>query len=251
MKRTYRLTELGKLNSKEVTMFILIFISGPISLLIFRNIYRAIAFIVLIGAVISLIIKMRKNMRSRNYPIYYSILLYMLFLSFVDIFVITVINNSIIYIYGFILPFFSYLYISGIILFYLINIIFIFGLKSMFPEEGEIEKKDYIISFKKLSKYIDLDKQKLYFSLTLINALIYMLFVIFIMLLFIKHINFVQIGIIEKFSIWVKKQDYFTLFNGISLFSLLIAIYTLTIPAQRKIIKEAKVKYIERYKEYY
>jgi hypothetical protein len=187
---------------------------------------------------------MRKN------PYNYLLLLILLLLSFIDIFLIYIINNPIIFSYGLIFPLFSYLYISGILVFYSVDVFFIFCLKRIFPYEGELQKNQANeIGLKKLSKFIDLDMQKLYLSLSLINIILYLLLVIFLMLLVIKHVNGGEFGMIEVLSIWVQKQDYITLFNALSLLSLLIAIYTITIPAQGRIIKDAKRKFLDKYRE--
>ena len=121
----------------------------------------------------------------------------------------------------------------------------------MFPHEGEASMRQVDeLSHKNLSKYMDLDKQKIYFSISLINFLIYLLLVFFGMLLYIKYIVGEHLQIIEAFSSWVKSKDWITFFNGISLLSLIIAIFTLTFPVQNKIINEAKNRYRDKYKEY-
>ncbi len=127
------------------------------------------------------------------------------------------------------------------------------GVKKMFPYEGDIEKRQVdLLSLKKLSKYIDLDKQKLYYSMSVINFFIYLVFVFFGMLLLIMHFNIEQQSVFQEFTLWVKKQEeYITLFNGVAILSLMITIYTITFPVQNKIIKDAREIFIEKNKEYF
>lgn len=252
MKKAIKLSEIGKLSNKELIIFTILFFSGPLLLSLYSNILRFIMSLILIVAVIYLILLWKREKRTRKYPYNYIILLSLLLFSFTDIFMLTLINKPIIFSYGIIPAFFAYLYISGLLFYYFLNFIFIIGVKKMFPQEGDTEKRQVdVVSLKKLSKYIDLDKQKLYFSLTLINLLIYFIFVFFGMLFLIKHFNVEHMSIIQSFSLWVKKQEYVTLFNGVALLSLMITIYTVTYPIQNKIIKEAREKFIEKNKEYY
>lgn len=252
MKKAFKLSEIGKLSNKELIIFTLLFLSGPLLLSLYSNILRFIMSLILIVAVIYLILLWKREKRTRKYPYNYFILLSLLLFSFIDIFMLTLINKPIIFSYGIIPAFFAYLYISGLLFYYFLNFIFIIGVKKMFPQEGDAEKRQVdVVSFKKLSKYIDLDKQKLYFSLTLINLLIYFIFVFFGMLFLIKHFNVEHMSIIQSFYLWVRKQEYVTLFNGVALLSLMITIYTVTYPIQNKIIKEAREKFIVKNKEYY
>ncbi|MEZ7171805.1 hypothetical protein [Sporosarcina sp. OR05] len=121
----------------------------------------------------------------------------------------------------------------------------------MFPYELEGNNRVNRLSLKKLSKYIELDNQKLYFSLNLINLIIYLVFVFYGLLLFIKYQNTETLTKVGELSDWVKKQDSISLFNGVTLFSLMIAIYTITFPIQNKIIDEAEQKLNEKKKVYY
>ncbi|TYS69754.1 hypothetical protein FZC76_05835 [Sutcliffiella horikoshii] len=250
MRKIIRLTEIGKLNGVEALIFFLAFLGGPFLLIFHSSIFRIVAFVMLMCSIIFLIFKKRVNSETRNYPYNYPVLLYLLCITFIIVFVISFYKDSIIFSYGLTIPLFAYLYIIGIILFYVLNIIFIVLLKMMFPQEGEmIKKESNIISLKKLSKYIDIDTQKIFLSLSLINVFLYLFFILFAMLLVIKHIDSEQIGSIENLSIWVKRQEFVTFFNGISILSLMIGIYTITFPAQSKIINEARLKLQERFKE--
>lgn len=252
MKKAFKLSEVGKLSNKELIIFTILFLSVPLLLSLYSNRFRLIMSLILTIAVIYLIFLWKREKRTRKYPYNYFILLSLLLLSFIDIFMLTLINNPIVLSYGIITVIFAYLYISGLLIYYFLNFIFTIGVKKMFPQEGDTKKRQVDeVSLKKLSKYIDLDKQKLYFSLNLINLLIYLIFVFFGMLFLIKHFNVEHMSIIQTFSLWVKKQEYLTLFNGVALLSLMITIYTVTYPIQNKIIKEAKEKFIEKNKEYF
>ncbi len=188
---------------------------------------------------------------NRTFPRYYGISLYLLLFSCLSIILLVFTPNPTVLTYGFVISLFAYLLVSGIIFYFLINLIFIYGLKKMFPHELKVNvRQENGLSLKKLSRYIDLDRQKLYFSISLINFIIYLVFIFFGMLLFIKYQNEDQLIKIRRFSTWVKNEDSITLFNGVSLFSLMIAVYTVTFSAQRKIIDEAENRYSEERKKY-
>ena len=255
MRSFYGLTELGKLRAYEVIMFILTFIIigvVPFFLTLVNSIFLLFVFTVLMVVTLYLISLYRRGKGTKDYPKNYSKSLYLLFFSLITIFVLALINSPILLSYGLVLVLFAYMLIGGIILYYLINVLYIYGLKKMFPHEGEVNmRQEDELSQKKLSKYMDLDNQKIYFSITLINFFIYLSLVFFCMLLYIKYIDGEHLKIIEAFSSWVKNKDSITFFNGISLLSLMIAIFTLTFSAQNKIIKEAKNRYRDKYKEYF
>lgn len=84
----------------------------------------------------------------------------------------------------------------------------------------------------------------------MINGLLYALFVIYGMLCFIKFSEGEHVDVLGTLSSWVKTQKWVNFSNGISVVSLLLAIYTITIPVQSKIIKEAREDYKKKYKEF-
>lgn len=251
MNKIYRLAELGKLNFTEVLIFSSVFLAGPIFLMFGNILFKVVAFTVLFGLDLFLLILYKREKGERNFPRHYATSLFLLLFTSSSIVFLALISNQTVLIYSFVIVFFAYLLVGGIVVYLIINYIYTFGLKKMFPYEREVNvKKVDELSLKKLSKYIDLDNQKLYFSTTMINTVVYLAFVFFGMLLLIKHLNGEQLIIIRNFSAWVKNQDSITLFNWVSLFSLMIAVYTITFSAQRKIINEAKQRYSEKRKEY-
>ncbi|WP_301110031.1 hypothetical protein [Sporosarcina sp.] len=251
MKKIYRHTELGKLKFIEFNIYIISFLAVPIAIASGNNIIMTSAFIMLLGMNLFLVKLYLQGRGNRTFPRYYGISLYLLLFSCLSIILLVFTPNPTVLTYGFVISLFAYLLVSGIIFYFLINLIFIYGLKKMFPHELKVNvRQENGLSLKKLSRYIDLDRQKLYFSISLINFIIYLVFIFFGMLLFIKYQNEDQLIKIRRFSTWVKNEDSITLFNGVSLFSLMIAVYTVTFSAQRKIIDEAENRYSEERKKY-
>lgn len=256
VKRAYELSEIGKLKLKELIIFLVVFIFAPLIIKIVNNMFNDASLIVIlipiISAVFYLILIWKRENGTKKYPTNYWLILFLLLFSHMDLLIIILINNPSLIIYGLVIAFFLYLYIFGILCYYFINFIFMFRIKTMFPYEADLMKNQVdFMSLKKLSKYIDIDNQKMYYSLSLINFAIYIGFVYFGMLLLIKNFTNEHDSVFEQFSSWVKGQEYVTLFNGIAIFSLLITIYNITMPIQRRILRDARERVIEKNKEYF
>lgn len=256
VKRAYELSEIGKLKLKEIIIFLVVFIFGPLIVGIFNNVFNYATLIVIlipiISAVFYLILIWKREKRTKKYPTNYWLILLLLLFSYMDLLIIILINNPTLLIYGLVIAFFLYLYIFGIMFYYFMNFIFMLRVKTMFPYEADLEKNQVdFMSLKKLSEYIDIDNQKMYYSLSLINFAIYIGLVYFGMLLLIKNFTNEQDSVFEQFSSWVKEQEYVTLFNGIAILSLLITIYNITMPIQRRILRDARERIIEKNKEYF
>ncbi|MBS4199307.1 hypothetical protein KHA93_06515 [Bacillus sp. FJAT-49732] len=250
MGNYYRLAELGKLKKREAITFVLVFFLGMLLILFYIPIFQLIISALLFSATMYLLVQVSKN-KIKDYPLGFKVLLYLLLLSFAFIFLLTLINNQIIYGYGLVAVLFAYLYVTGVFIYYLINVLYYWGLKKMFPFEREPEVNRFLqISQKKLSKYIELDKQKVFYNISLINSFLYFLFVLYGMLCFIKFTEGDHVAVLGILSSWVKAQEWLNFSNGISVVSLLLAIYTITIPVQNKIIKEARENYKEKYQDF-
>lgn len=249
--KVYKYAELGKLSVLEFGVFFGSFLAVPIPLLFSNNIPKLATLTVLLVVYLLLLLSYIRGKKKKSFPKNYNTSLYLLLFSSSSMLFLTFLRNETVVVYGFVIIFFAYLFVVGIIAYFLFDFIFIFGLKKMFPDEWKDNKNQINrLGLKKLSKYIDLDKQKIYFSTSLINYILYLVLVFYGMLLFIKHQNAEQLTRIGKISAWVNNQDSISLFNGVSLFSLIVAIYTITFSVQRKIIKEAEQRYFEEYKQY-
>ena len=250
MSRFYNLTEFGKLKAREIISQFIILLGCMTILGGLENRIQFIIYLILLSMNLYLLFLQIQG-KERDIPIKYTYSIFLTLLILLITFILLFVKNQILHSYGVIINLFAYIYIFGIYVYFLLNLIYIYLLKKVFPQEGEMKKNQFDkISLKKLSSYIDLEKQKLYFSLGLINTTIYLLFVFYVMLFLIKVINANQMGIIESFSYWVKDQEWLSMFNGISVLSLLIAIYTITFAAQNNILKEAKEKYRNKYLDY-
>lgn len=255
MKRAYRLTELGKLNNKEALMFIFTFLSGLIIiiLLFFYNLFSPLFLLPILFTTICLVVSTNKKKKCK-YPIGYIALLYLMLLSFSILLLVSLIENSIIVSSVLIITILAYINVLGIFVYYVMNVLYFWGLKKMFPYEkiNEVEQREQInpIARKKLSKYIAFDKQIIYYNINLINIIAYFLFVFYWLVFFIKYTEGDHVKTLGIFSDWAKGQDWVNFSNSISIVSLLLAVYSITFPLQNKIIIEAKEIYREKYKEY-
>ena len=259
MKRAYQLSELSKLNKTEFLVSILIFLIGSLALLLLfiKNTYiyyLVIVFIALFIVALSLlIVVIIRRKKGRQYPKGFVPVLVLKTLSFLIIFVLIVINSEKIffYIFGIIIILYAFVFESVIFLYYFFNLLYYFGLKKYFPFEEKSNNdnnKDKNKHYKKeLSKYIVLEKQKIYYNIQIIKFFINILLISFIGLfifkyVIIKYATNEHITNLDPFVYWVKLQEWVNFSNLLSLASLWIGIYTFVIPIQYKIFDEAKRK---------
>ncbi|AXI08232.1 hypothetical protein CUC15_04300 [Oceanobacillus zhaokaii] len=254
MKRAYRLSELGKLNNKEALTLLFTFLYGLlITLLILNSIFSPLFLLPILLTNICLVVSRNKK-KKREYPVGYIPLLYLMLLSISALLLVFLLNNQIIITWVLIMTILLYINILVIFVYYVMNVVYFWGLKKMFPYEkiNEVEQREQInpISRKKLSKYIALDKQIIYYNIILINIIVWFLFNFYWLVFFTKYPEGDHVKTLGIFSDWAKRQDWVNFSNSISIVSLLLAIYSITFPLQKKIIKEAKEIYREKYKEY-
>ena len=181
VKRAYELSEIGKLKFKELLIFLVVFLFTPLIIKIVNNLFNDSLLILILIPIISvvfyLIVIWKREKGTKKYPTNYWLILFLLLFSYMDLLIIILINNSSLLIYGLVIAFFLYLYIFGILIYYFMNFIFMLRIKTMFPYEADLEKNQVdFMSLKKLSKYIDLDNQKMYYSMSLINFGVYLEF---------------------------------------------------------------------------
>lgn len=251
MKKAYRLSELGKLNKIESILFVSIFLWGffIIISLLFYNFFSWLTLIPALCVTIYLIVKANKKL---EYPLGYILLLYLLSLSFL-LLILASLKFPVILVSSFIMiTILVYIGILGFFVYYGINVVYFFGLKKMFPFEkmNEQKGKTKLPGRKNLSRYLTLNKQMIYYNINLVNISLYLLFVVFGFMFFIKYVSGSHVEVLSIFNSWVKRQEWVNFSNGISVFSILIAIYTITFPVQNKIMEEAENNYRNRYKEY-
>lgn len=249
-RNVYSLTELGKIKVRHIAIFLCLYFMGPASLFFSDGLFLGIIGLLILATLYMIVSSTKANI-DKDYPFGYIISVYLLLFSFMILFILGLFNNIEVLSYAIAVDLFLYGFIGSFIVINLLNIVYIFCLKMMFPyEKSGDEKQGINISRKKLSKYIDLEKQKVYFNIVLINGAIYFFFVIFFIILFIRHIPNGS-GIVPiVFSNWLAKQEWASFSNSIGVISLLITFYSITIPAQNRIINEARERYKERYKDY-
>ncbi len=237
----YKLSELGKLPKMKITILLISFFIGPFLVGVNNLFIRFIFFSTLFFSLLWII----RSIKGKEYPLNFKLILRLLMLSFTSAFIVIFVTGSQLYVYVLLFFIFPYLYAGGIILYYIINIFYMIGLKTIFPNEMHSKKSEQYISLKKLSVYIDLSQQKKYLSLTIFNLIVYFIFVFYLVLLVYKYLainNEIDNTIILN---WIAKQEYLTIFNGVSILSLMITIYTITFPILHKIITDARNKYNE------
>ncbi|WP_313247788.1 hypothetical protein, partial [Sporosarcina ureae] len=139
-----------------------------------------------------------------------------------------------------------------ILLIYIFNFLYFLVLKRMFPSERENnEDEDEVeqLSLKELSKTMDLDKQKQYLNITIVNSFLTVLLIAYFTLFGMKKwkakVELDGSDALKSLYAWIENQDSITLFNGVSLLSVVITKSALTFSAQFKIFDEAKKKYTE------
>lgn len=246
----YRLTEFGKLRINEIVLFIITLVIGPLSLYLRVETFiitRCLLVIILLYLVVSIV----KGNSKRDYPRGYKNSLYVSLFSSLLLLGLAYFYNKTAFSYGIMLDLFAIGYIGSNIIYYTLNFIYVLGLKRMFPSELRTKSKPINqLNNSKLSEFIELDKQMVFYNINLFNKMIYILVVFFFVILISKY-SIVDQDILEgEISIWIKGQEWANFSNGIGVFSLFISIYSITIPIQRKIISEAVDRYNDKFKDY-
>ncbi|QTM98483.1 hypothetical protein ERJ70_03735 [Sediminibacillus dalangtanensis] len=255
VKQTYRLMELGKLTSFElICLFGTIF--SPLLLLLVPTFLTVLGIVGLLVFNVWLIFKSDKNQRKK--PILFrglqvALVSYVVFLLLTYFITYHIgIKNEFILGFLIICCFFAYLFALGIVTLYLLNTVYIYVLKKIFPKHSEnLNEQQKYPKLRTLSQFIDLTTQKLYLSLLLIDLFLYLLLIGFIMVIIFKHSDgesgsslFILSGIIQ----WAKQQgEVFSVFNAVGLLSLILTIYSITFPKRNEIVRNAIDKQQKRY----
>lgn len=193
-----------------------------------------------------------KHKKVSTYPKYYGILLSLFLIISIATFYSSLTPNKNAAGNVSLLVFLAYFIAICIIIRYFFNFLYFLLLKRMFPSEKEYSEDEIEeLSLKELSKTMDLDKQKQYLNITIVNSLLTVIplayFTLFGMKKWKAKVELDESDVLKGLYAWIENQDSITLFNGISLLSVVITISALTFSVQIKIFDEAKKKYTEEY----
>ncbi|MDX8365238.1 hypothetical protein [Cytobacillus sp. IB215665] len=258
-KSYFNLTELGKLKQNELLFSFIIYVfplfmainsqkKYMILPIVNQTIYVMLTLITLLILNAWLIYKKLNN--KRETPELYKgyLLSMMIFLMGLSI---GLLNNLLIGGVFLLIAFFAYLFSTGIVLYYIYNCIYIYVLKKLFPKQGNETKSEEVIKLRSLSEFMDLNTQKLYLSLLILDLFLYFVFVGFIMMIIFKHLDIQGTSIMSNLSDWAKTQDnIFMVFNAIALLSLMLTVNSRTIPKRKRIIADAKNELNKRFNNY-
>ncbi|MGE7811222.1 hypothetical protein [Lysinibacillus capsici] len=126
-----------------------------------------------------------------------------------------------------------------------IKFLFYWRLKKIFPFEGE-DSTQREITLKKLSPFISLEKQKVYLIIRYgMNFIVYGFYMYLCVFIF-KISNFTA-PVLEKIQSHINLWSFINASNAVGLFSILLAILTICVPAQQKIVREAEREMMKRY----
>ncbi|WP_188048346.1 hypothetical protein [Bacillus sp. CH30_1T] len=248
-------SEFRKLSAIELLLFLICFIIGPF-VFTMPNILLSLAYcvilLVLIIALNTLDRIKRKESRLLTLPLYYRMIIKILTFSYILGIILIIINDSHFYKYLMIPVIFCYLYVGGMILYYLINFFYVLVLRRVFPFEKSIKKEHMLAntSLKKLSRFIETGDQHKYLTLYILNWCLYLSIICFFMLLVYKYFPLPNFYENKGLSSWINRKSYITFFNLVSLISLTVTIYTVTIPILKKIIDNARKSYNEENKKW-
>ncbi|ARJ38317.1 hypothetical protein CSV71_05720 [Sporosarcina sp. P21c] len=252
MRKAWKLADFRKLSGMEIPLYILMFFAVPISLTFHSKLPILFIFYMVFAIVLFLAIWYRKHKKERTYPKYYGISLSFFLTVSIAAFYSLLTPNLNAAGYGYVIGFFAYLAAVYILLIYLFNFIYFLVLKRVFPSEKENNEDEVEeLSLKEISKTMDLDRQKQYLNITIVNSLLSVILIAYFTLFGMKKwkskVEFEESQALKSLFAWLENQDSITLFNGVSLLSIVITIYALTFSAQIKIFDEAKKKYTEEY----
>ncbi|PIC79226.1 hypothetical protein CSV75_13365 [Sporosarcina sp. P18a] len=254
MRKALKLADFSKLSGMEITLYILMFCAIPIILIFHSKLPILFIFYMVFAIALFLVIWYRKHKKERAYPKYYGISLSFILTVSIAAFYSLLTPNINAAGYGYVIAFFAYLAAVYILLIYFFNFIYFLVLKRVFPSEKEnSEEEAEELSLKELSKTIDLDRQKQYLNITIVNSVLSIILIAYFTLLGMKKLRskaeFEESRALKSLYTWLENQETITLFNGVSLLSVVITIYALTFSAQIKIFDEAKKEYTKESKE--
>lgn len=250
LRKAFKLADFRNLSNMEILLYLSMFCWVIVSFAFHSKLPILFIFYIVFAIVLFLTIWYHNHKKESTYPKYYGLsLAFFLTVSIVAFYSLLTPNLNAAG-YGYVIGFFSFLSAVYILLIYISNFIYLLVLKQIFPTEKENIKDDVEeLSLKELSHAMDLDKQKQYLNITVLNILLSVILIGYFALFIMKKSNsreeFEQSKTLNFFYTWLENQESITLFNGISLLSVVITIYVLTFSAQIKIFDEAKKKYTE------
>lgn len=237
------MTKLGKIEKIDIILLIIILLYLPILPFVLDNKLLLFIFII-VWLVINRALWKRYNNLNKM-PFLFKILNHIIIIIFVDFILIMAsfyLNSKTWLIITSLI--FSYLYLSifMILLYYIVDLIYFLMLKTVFPEEKD-KKTKYKPSKKELSKFIELENQMKYLNVIVLEFFMYIFISIYFLCLVFKFNILTSNTSLDIINEWANRQDYLTIFNGISLISLIFALYTITFPWKNKIINRATKNY--------
>lgn len=244
MKKKLELTKLGELSQYQRITFFIIYLCPIAALFLLHNNPDYQIFMLLIIFLFNLysISHYWMHKKNKEIPKEYFKFIHLQILLYLFLVLIIIFKDSSALIYPTLIFLLVIILNTTTFLHYLINYIYIRALKKEFPFEKE-EKNEVKISKRNLSKYVTLDQQMTYFNLQILNFFVYSLTASFVALLIFKHFVIPFAETADTFMQWILKQENISLFNTVSLVSLSIAVYSVTIPRQLKIMKSAEEEY--------
>ena len=254
MRKAWKLADFSKLSGMEIPLYILMFFAIPTSLTFHSKLPILLIFYTVFAIALFLDIWYRKHKKERAYPKYYAISLSFFLTVSIAAFYSLLTPNINAAGYGYVIGFFAYLSAVYILLIYFFNFIYFFVLKRVFPSEKEnSEDEEEELSLKELSQTMDLDKQKQYLNITIVNSVLSVILIAYFTLLGMKKLKskaeFEESKALKSLYTWLENQENITLFNGVSVLSVIITIYALTFSAQIKIFEDAKKEYTKESKQ--
>lgn len=130
-----------------------------------------------------------------------------------------------------------------------ISYLFHWHLKKVFPDE-RIKQPITRASLKKLSKYIDIEKQRIYLIVQYGENLILYGFLTYFTLWVVKVYDFPDVPLLHQLQGYLRDWTAINFSILLSLFSILLALLTICLPVQTRIIEEAEKRLAEKYGEF-
>lgn len=126
------------------------------------------------------------------------------------------------------------------LLYFALNFFYMIVLKLYFPNEFNKKEETQSWTLKRLSRGMDLDMQKRYMDLSIINVTLYFCVFSYFIIWSAQFLPESSDPVMNNIAQWAKSLKQLTFFNWIGLFSLLIAIFSITIPTQIKMEDKAR-----------
>ncbi|WP_066191078.1 hypothetical protein [Gracilibacillus timonensis] len=238
---TFRLMDISKLS--DISLFFAVFIFVIPLILFFSHSFLTWTFTVVLLSIalfINICLLVQAFLHKRDNPALHIAFLCFLLICYLVTFISFSFDNQDMVMTLQSFAIFAWFFACSSVLLQLMNILFIWTLKRVFPQHLPAKQEIQLPSLAKLSAYIDLPTQKMYHSLCLLEYFLSAVFLIFFAFFLQKISGLFGTFLHPVVLNWIQENSsFFAFFNLLSLLALIVTIQTLTYRQKHRITATA------------